>query len=288
MRLLGWALLMLAIAILASVAVVRQVLINQHENRVQADLTQEVEELRRLAGGTDPATGEPFGSDLEALADTYLSRNEPQENEVVLLVVGGSLHGTSGGPPADLRDDPGVTDRWTSVAGSAYGDVPGTSAGAVRWLAVPVVIGGETQGHMVVAQFTDAQRAEIDRAVQLMLVACLLVIVLVGAAGYLAMGRALRPLRAVTETARRIEETDLSRRIEVTGSDEVARLARTFNAMVERLERAFADQQRRARPGHRERDRRRPRRGCQRRQRTGCRLHVYAGNAATPGRRTGE
>ncbi|WP_369122441.1 HAMP domain-containing protein [Micromonospora deserti] len=36
------------------------------------------------------------------------------------------------------------------------------------------------------------------------------------------MGRALRPLRAVTETARAIEETDLSRRIPVSGSDEVA------------------------------------------------------------------
>ena len=68
-------------------------------------------------------------------------------------------------------------------------------------------------------------------------------IAVVGAGGYLAMGRALRPLRAVTETARTIQETDLSRRIEVTGSDEVAVLARTFNAMVERLEQAFAHQQ---------------------------------------------
>jgi signal transduction histidine kinase len=76
-----------------------------------------------------------------------------------------------------------------------------------------------------------------------MALACLLVIMVAAAGGYLAMGRALRPLRAVTETAQAIEETDLSRRIEVTGSDEVARLATTFNAMVERLQRAFATQQ---------------------------------------------
>jgi signal transduction histidine kinase len=74
-------------------------------------------------------------------------------------------------------------------------------------------------------------------------IACLLVIVVTAAGGYLAMGRALRPLRAVTETARSIQETDLSQRMVVTGSDEVALLARTFNAMVERLESAFATQQ---------------------------------------------
>jgi two-component system, OmpR family, sensor kinase len=108
---------------------------------------------------------------------------------------------------------------------------------------VPIVIDGTVHGHIVVAQFMAEARAEIDRAVQVMAAACLLVIVVVAAGGYLAMGRALRPLRAVTETARAIEETDLSRRIEVTGTDEVARLARTFNAMVGRLERAFATQQ---------------------------------------------
>jgi signal transduction histidine kinase len=121
--------------------------------------------------------------------------------------------------------------------------VAATPVGPARWLGVPVVVDGATRGHVVVAQFEGDQRAEIDSTVRVMLLALLLVIGVVAAGGYLAMGRALRPLRAVTEAARTIEETDLSRRIEVTGSDEVARLGRTFNAMVERLERAFANQQ---------------------------------------------
>jgi signal transduction histidine kinase len=242
MRLLGWALLLLAIAILASVAVVRQVLINQLENRVTADLAQEVSEFRRLAGGRDPATGELFGADLAAMADTYLSRNEPQDGESVLLFVDGVLHGTSADPPYPLAADTDLVGHWTSLTASEYGGTERTAAGPVRWLAVPVSVDGQARGHMVVAQFTRDQRAEIDRTVRLMMLACLLVIVVVAAGGYLAMGRALRPLRAVTETARAIEQSDLSRRIEVTGSDEVARLARTFNAMVARLERAFGEQ----------------------------------------------
>jgi two-component system, OmpR family, sensor kinase len=51
LRLLGWALLLLAVATLASVVVIRQVLLNQLENRVTAELRQEAAEFRRLAEG---------------------------------------------------------------------------------------------------------------------------------------------------------------------------------------------------------------------------------------------
>jgi len=56
-------------------------------------------------------------------------------------------------------------------------------------------------------------------------------------------GRILRPIRQVTETARAITDSDLSERIGVEGDDEIAELARTFNAMLDRLETAFATQQ---------------------------------------------
>lgn len=52
-------------------------------------------------------------------------------------------------------------------------------------------------------------------------------------------GRLLAPVESLTEAAEHVSETeDLSRRIEVTGEDEVARLGRRFNAMLERLERS--------------------------------------------------
>lgn len=244
LRLLGWALLLLAIASLASIVVIRQVLLNQLENQVTDGLEQEMAEFRRLAVGQDPATGEPFGTNLARIADTYLLRNEPHEGESVLIFVDGEFYTGSPDPPYDLSRDASQVERWVSLERSRWGELGQSPAGSARWLAVPVRIDGAVRGHVVLAQFTAEARAEIDRAVRLMALACLLVIVVVAAGGYLAMGRALRPLRAVTETARAIEESDLSRRIEVTGSDdEVAQLARTFNAMLGRLQRAFAAQQ---------------------------------------------
>ncbi|GIF74980.1 sensor histidine kinase [Asanoa siamensis] len=241
LRLLGWALALLAVASLSSVVVIRQVLLNQLENRIAADMRQEVTEFRRLVGGQNPETGRPFGTDLRAIADTYLLRNEPQTGEAVLVFVDGAFYRGTDRPPYDLAAVPTLVAEWTALTESAYGQND-TPAGSARWLAVPVVIDGAARGQVVVAEFGAERRAEIDRAVRLMALACLLVIVVVAAGGYLAMGRALRPLRTVTETARTIEEADLSRRIPVTGSDEVADLSRTFNAMVGRLQRAFATQ----------------------------------------------
>jgi two-component system, OmpR family, sensor kinase len=55
-------------------------------------------------------------------------------------------------------------------------------------------------------------------------------------------GRLLAPLRRLRTTAEEITETDLSRRIEETGADDVTDLTRTVNAMLGRLERAFQGQ----------------------------------------------
>jgi two-component system, OmpR family, sensor kinase len=70
------------------------------------------------------------------------------------------------------------------------------------------------------------------------------VLLLAAVLTWLSAGRVLAPLRRVTETARTISETDLSRRIEVDQNDhdEIAEQARTFNAMLDRLEGAFASQ----------------------------------------------
>jgi signal transduction histidine kinase len=77
------------------------------------------------------------------------------------------------------------------------------------------------------------------------LIAALVVSVLGGIAGYLVAGRALRPLTTVTTAARRLSEETLDERIRHHGpDDEVAELADTFDAMLDRLAAAFDSQRR--------------------------------------------
>jgi signal transduction histidine kinase len=114
----------------------------------------------------------------------------------------------------------------------------------VEYLAAPLRTGSETRGVFVAAFFRDRELAEIDPAmwgavgvgVATLLVGSLL-------AWRVAEG-VLRPVRQVTGTALSISESDLMRRIQVTGRDEIARLATTFNEMLDRLEEAFATQRR--------------------------------------------
>jgi signal transduction histidine kinase len=56
--------------------------------------------------------------------------------------------------------------------------------------------------------------------------------------------RAMRPVKTIAHTARTISESDLSRRINIKGQDELAELAGTFDDMLGRLQGAF-DRQRR-------------------------------------------
>jgi heavy metal sensor kinase len=54
--------------------------------------------------------------------------------------------------------------------------------------------------------------------------------------------RAMRPVHAITQTARTISETDLNRRLNMNSKDELGELANTFDAMLARLQTAFERQ----------------------------------------------
>jgi signal transduction histidine kinase len=66
-----------------------------------------------------------------------------------------------------------------------------------------------------------------------------------GGLGWFMSGRVLRPVRVITETARRASEQHLGDRLALTGArDELKELADTFDDMLERLDGAFATQRR--------------------------------------------
>ncbi|MFJ6574118.1 sensor histidine kinase [Streptomyces sp. NPDC091292] len=68
---------------------------------------------------------------------------------------------------------------------------------------------------------------------------------LAGLMGWWLAGRALRPISAMTDTARRISDHTLHERLALTGpDDELHKLADTFDSMLDRLEGSFESQRR--------------------------------------------
>jgi signal transduction histidine kinase len=242
MRILALVVGLLGLATVLFVGVTYAVLDIRLENRIDADLDQEAAELRRLAGGRDPRTGRPFGTDVQRIFDVYFQRNVPSRNEAMIALVGGETYRRSRPVvPYRLHEDRELVRRWASLTREQRARVD-TPAGRVEYLAVPVTVEGEVEGVFVAAFFRDRLQADYDATV-LAAGATGVGILLIGSLlAWRLAGRVVDPVTRLTTTARSISETDLSRRIPVEGHDEVARQAATFNEMLDRLERAFQTQ----------------------------------------------
>jgi signal transduction histidine kinase len=108
--------------------------------------------------------------------------------------------------------------------------------------AVPVVQDGRPAGAVRVTQSVEAVNDRKRRDV-LVLAALAAVALLLGlAVAWLLAGSLSRPLRALAATARRVGRGELGARAEVEGSTEQREVARSFNAMTERLGRALESQ----------------------------------------------
>lgn len=83
----------------------------------------------------------------------------------------------------------------------------------------------------------------LDQVAKLTLIALVALFLLSLVVGWVMSGRVLKPVEEITDVAREIQASDLSRRIALEGpDDELRRLADTFDGMLERLDRAFTSQ----------------------------------------------
>jgi signal transduction histidine kinase len=243
-RIVAGFIAVLVLTTVGSVLVTYEVLLIRLDQRIDAALAQEVAEVRRLASGRDPATGEPFGEDVQRIFDVFLQRNVPSPNEALITFVGGRPYARSRQVvPYRLDADPELVARWASIERTNRGRVA-TPAGRVEYLAVPLRVEGETTGVFVAAVFRDREKRESDSVVLAAGAVGLAVLLLGSLLAWRIADRVVRPVTALTRTARSISESELSARIPVKGRDEVAQLASTFNDMLDRLERAFASQRR--------------------------------------------
>src|SRR5918997_4920790 len=91
-RILASYLVLLAFSTLATVIVIRQILLVRLDNEVEQTLVQETREFRQLVRGNDPETGEPFGMDLARIFDVFLDRNVPDDDEAIVALLGGRVY----------------------------------------------------------------------------------------------------------------------------------------------------------------------------------------------------
>ncbi|MEW6545153.1 MAG: heavy metal sensor histidine kinase [Nitrospirota bacterium] len=110
----------------------------------------------------------------------------------------------------------------------------------VRLLSVPIRRGGTLVNIVQVGTSMHPIEHTLRRLLAVFLLATPVALLVALAGGWFLAGRALRPVEAVTEAARRIAAGDLSQRLAVPSArDEIGRLAATFNEMIARLDASF-------------------------------------------------
>jgi signal transduction histidine kinase len=216
--------------------------------RIDEQIAQEVDELRGFAEtGVDPQTGEPFTT-VDRLLVTALQRNVPDSAEGMITLIDREVHRVPGSN-VDLRleADPEFVDELVALPEDAAirPRTAETNLGTLRYTSVPVrVVGDPSYGQYVIAYSVDLEREPVADSYRTYAVVAAVSLLVIGVVGWAVTGRLLHPLRDLRDTAQLISDTDLSQRIPVTGNDDVSHLARTVNAMLDRLEAAFE--------GHRE------------------------------------
>ncbi|MGH4018579.1 MAG: sensor histidine kinase [Pseudonocardiaceae bacterium] len=248
-RIMGWLLLLMAVVLLTVTVVTRSLLQQQVESKVTAALEQEIREFSGVAAaGVDRATQLPIRS-VRDLLFNHLQRQHPDDDEVIVGWVQ-----TAAGDEVLRQDRPepfALAERrdvlGPILAAEQHTGSVSTESGELRWAKINALgppAAAQERGTYVVGFLVGPDRAEADETVRTLVWVSVFGLLLAGGAAWVVAGQILAPVRVVHRAAAEITEQDLTRRIPVGGRDDISALAEQFNAMLDRLERAFAAQRR--------------------------------------------
>ena len=185
---------------------------------------------------------EPIGSEFN---QEDIQNNKSELNDLAsktdlvfqLVSANGTVLYSSAQPPSGtLPDDP-----RSRVGGLVTKDVRGQDT---RILYQPLLINGSQAGTIEVGESLGGAEGAVSEIRDVIVGGGLAALLATAVLGYTLSGRALKPVRNVSQMARDIEETsDFTRRLDQSaGEGEVRELVIAFNAMIERVEQTLAHQ----------------------------------------------
>ena len=227
------------------------------DGQVKSSVAEATAETRNARDRLGVADGNNFDPEtqLRQLVESLVARGEDRDYDVVVL---GPI-GDAGSTQPGVRSTPGVTDdavperlrdavasgsgvvwTYTSVesthesgdgAGSRRTRVPGVAVGA------RVVLPSDGGSYGVYYLFSmDEEQRTLDLLRGALLTAGTLLLALIAAVAWMVTRQVITPVRMARRVAERIASGRLEERMHVSGEDDIARLAISFNSMAESLQ----------------------------------------------------
>ena len=184
---------------------------------------------------------------LGFLLNEFLKVKTPEDDSFLITIIAGQFYQSSPvALPPPLQPDSELMNMWRKLQVKEDGLLKTSEPeiGNITYYVRPIAIEGKVEGVFVAAH---AGSGEIDEAIEVVRTFIYVLLTVLGIAlfiTWLVSGRILAPLGALTKAVSSIShDSDLTRRIPVAGNGEIVELARNFNNMMERLEKAFQSQQ---------------------------------------------
>jgi two-component system sensor histidine kinase MtrB len=232
---------------------IRDGLLDRRVEAVTGEVADEVAEANERLGSASGQDSDAFRQRRD-LVDLILERASTRGYGVV--VAGPAGEGTriaDGGTDAsndyDLAsvprslerhfDRPGAKTAWTYTtlgATDEQGEVVSREPGIAVGAQVPLPADGTTYTIYFLFPLDDQQRT-MDLVIRALLTAGLLLMALVGGVTWLVTRQVVTPVRMARQVAERLAAGRLQERLRVTGEDDLARLATSFNQMASNLQR---------------------------------------------------
>jgi heavy metal sensor kinase len=172
--------------------------------------------------------------------------SDPKEGEHFWRIIAPSGEMVAQSGMADLGSPPlDLTSVESALAGRETIRTLSVAEDAMRVFTAPVVRENQIVGVVQLGFSTDDIHSILGTLRWILVVAVPAALALSSLGGLFLAGRVLQPVDQITRAAQSISALDLSQRLNLgLPDDELGRLSRTFDAMIDRLDRAFHRQRR--------------------------------------------
>jgi signal transduction histidine kinase len=214
------------------------------DSRVQDDLMDEMADFHQAYEQWEEAPNQST-KDFKQFIDAYLIKQLPEDDNFLIVFLNNKLYKSNPTAlPDQLKPGSSLAKRWLNLTKPITGtqDTKDPSIGTILYLVQPLKLEGEIRGAYVAVHKTAGERQEALAGVFIFIQVAAGVVLISFFLAWITTGQLLIPVQKLAATARSVSESNLTQRIPIEGSGELADLANTFNDMMDRIQNAFIGQ----------------------------------------------
>ncbi|MGB3193497.1 MAG: HAMP domain-containing protein, partial [Limnoraphis sp.] len=236
-RILAWYAILIGSCVGLSIPLFTHLVIWQVDQRVAKELQEEIQDFKNCVKTHVFNEKETAPQNI---FDHFLSKQIPADKTFLIATINGEFYRSSPlSLPRSISKTSPLIREVSQTTKAIEGHIIDPKYREVLYQTKPLIIDGKVTGVLIIANILAEERQEALDTFYIVIKALLILVIFALILAWFISGRLLRPIQTLIKTAHAISETDLSQRISVSGRGEMAELAKTFNHMMDRLEKAF-------------------------------------------------